>query len=80
MPPGPDRPLGPAILRIAAWPIETIAPLRDDAFAARVDAWIEAGDAIGRDGGTLAGRLHAVIPALGDRAARRAALDLKRRL
>ncbi|GJE00520.1 lantibiotic dehydratase [Methylobacterium isbiliense] len=80
MPPGPDRPLGPAILRIAAWPIETIAPLRGDAFAARVDAWIEAGDAIGRDSGTLTGRLHAVIPALADRATRRAALDLKRRL
>ncbi|WP_407520161.1 lantibiotic dehydratase [Methylobacterium oryzisoli] len=80
MPTVPDRPLGPAILRIAAWPIETLAPLRCDGFAARVDAWIEAGEAIDRDGATLAERLHALIPSLTDRAERRAALALKRRL
>ena len=35
-----SRNLGPAILRIAGWPIETIEALRSAELAERVDAWI----------------------------------------
>lgn len=74
------RPLGPAILRVAGWPIETLAPLRSAGLAARVDAWIAQDEAIADRNGALAARIHACVPGLADPAVRRAALALKRHL
>jgi lantibiotic biosynthesis dehydratase-like protein len=73
-----SRNLGPAILRIAGWPIESMEALRSAAFAARVDAWISDDEGIERDGEDLAQGLERLVPEIKDRRTRRMALDIKR--
>jgi hypothetical protein len=72
------RRLGPAILRIAGWPIETLDSLRSETLVQRVDEWIGNDDAIRYEGEALALELHKAVPGLGDREMRRLALELKR--
>ena len=76
--PRPFGTLGPALLRVAGWPIETVAPLRSQSLVARIDAWIDEDDAILQDGEGLSQRLHALIPGIDGRETRRSALALKR--
>lgn len=71
--------IGPAIMRIAGWPIETVEPLRSAHLAARVDAWIREDDEIRRDSEALARHIHDAVPQIMDRKARRIALEIKRR-
>jgi hypothetical protein len=73
-----SRTFGPAILRIAGWPIETIEALRSAEFAERVDAWIREDETIRRGADDLAQRLHDLVPRIADRRTRRMALDIKR--
>src|SRR5262245_17798808 len=73
-----SRTFGPAILRIAGWPIETIEALRSVELAARVDAWIRDDELIGHDGEDLAHELERLVPRIEDRGTRRIALDIKR--
>ena len=75
-----SRNIGPAILRIAGWPIETINALQSPQLAARADEWIRNDDAIRRESDALARRLHEAIPQIDDQRTRRTALELKRYL
>lgn len=70
--------LGPAILRIAGWPIETIQALRSAELAERVDAWIRDDEVIRRDSEDLGQQLERLVPRIEDRRTRRMALDIKR--
>jgi Lantibiotic dehydratase, N terminus len=72
------RRLGPAILRIAGWPIETLDSLRSERLVKRIDDWIGNDDAIRHESEALALELYQAIPRLGDREIRRLALELKR--
>ncbi|WP_018263002.1 lantibiotic dehydratase [Methylobacterium sp. WSM2598] len=74
------RGLGPAILRVAGWPIETLAPLRAAALTNRVDAWIARDEALLREGAALAGEVRAALRGAEDPARRGALLDLARAL
>ncbi|WP_025034668.1 lantibiotic dehydratase [Bradyrhizobium sp. DOA9] len=74
------RPLGPAILRIAGWPIECLEPLRASELCQRIDRWIGHEDEIRHDSRLLAAQLHELIPKIPDRRLRGLALSLKRAL
>ena len=74
------RPLGPAILRVAGWPIESLEPLRAPDLAARIDRWIANEDEIRQTSRLLAALLHELIPRIAQGSARGAALTLKRAL
>jgi hypothetical protein len=77
---GGARWLGPAILRIAGWPIESLDGLRSRQLTKRIDDWIGSEEEIRRASDLLAADLYNVIPRLGDRTIRRLALELKRHL
>jgi hypothetical protein len=70
--------LGPAVLRVAGWPIESLDGLRSRQLTKRIDDWIASEDDIRRSSDLLAVELYKIIPLIDERAARRAALDLKR--
>jgi hypothetical protein len=72
--------LGPAILRVAGWPIESLDGLRSEQLTKQIDDWIGNEDEIRRESDGLAMELYKVIPRLGDRTIRRLALELKRSL
>jgi len=72
--------LGPAILRVAGWPIESLDDLRSRQLTKRIDDWIGNEDEIRCESDGLAAELYKIIPRLGDRAVRRMALELKRYL
>ena len=72
--------LGPAILRVAGWPIESLDGLRSQQLTKRIDGWIKNEDEIRRESDGLAAELYKIIPRLGDRTIRRLALELKRNL
>ncbi len=72
--------LGPAILRVAGWPIESLDGLRSQQLTKRIDDWIGNEDEIRRESDGLAAELYKIIPRLGDRTVRRLALELKRSL
>src|ERR1700760_1259420 len=72
--------LGPTILRVAGWPIESLDGLRSPALCKRIDDWIDNEEAIRRESDVLAIAVHEIISRLQDRTVRRLALDLKRRL
>src|SRR3954465_3893159 len=74
------RPLGPAILRVAAWPIDTLEVLRSPNHSARIDRWIAHEGDIQRTSRLLAAQLRELIPNMEQRKARSAALSLKRAL
>jgi hypothetical protein len=72
--------LGPAVLRVAGWPIESLDSLRSRQLTKRIDEWIANEDEIRRSSDLLAAELHKIVPLIDERTARRAALDLKRSL
>ena len=72
--------LGPTILRVAGWPIESLDGLRSTQLTKRIDEWISNEDELRRESDGLIAELYEVIPRLGDRTVRRLALDLKRNL
>lgn len=72
--------LGPAILRVAGWPIESLDGVRSRQLTRRIDDWIANEDEIRRSSELLAVELYKLIPLIDERAARTAALDLKRSL
>lgn len=72
--------LGPAILRVAGWPIESLDGLRARQLTKRIDDWIDNEGEIRRSSDLLAAELYRIIPRIDDRITRRAALDLKRSL
>jgi hypothetical protein len=74
------RPLGPAILRVAAWPIDTLEVLRSPNHSSRIDRWIAHEGEIQRTSRLLAAQLRELIPNMEQRKARSAALSLKRAL
>lgn len=75
-----ERWLGPAILRVAGWPIESLDGLRSRQLTQRIDDWIGAEAEIRRESDALAIRIHEIIPCLADKTIRRQALALKRSL
>jgi hypothetical protein len=75
-----ERWLGPAILRVAGWPIETLDGLRSQQLTKQIDDWIEREEHIRRESSRLVDKLHGIIPSLGEREIRRLALELKRLL
>ncbi|MCB9755814.1 MAG: hypothetical protein H6713_38275, partial [Myxococcales bacterium] len=76
----PDVSLGEhAVLRVAAWSIESVAVFRAPELAAATDAWIADELAHAEVAAALCDRLHAAVPRL-ERRARAAALRTKRRL
>ncbi|TYO68391.1 hypothetical protein FXV83_00735 [Bradyrhizobium hipponense] len=72
--------LGPAVLRVASWPIESLDGVRSRQLTKRIDDWIANEDEIRRSSDLLAAELYKIIPLIEERAARTAALDLKRSL
>ena len=70
--------LGPALLRVAAWPIEAVDELRSPELSSRVDGWIEREARVLAEGDRLADRIRDVVPRLD--ASRAEALELRRRL
>jgi hypothetical protein len=72
--------LGPAILRIAGWPIESLDGLRSSQLTKRIDDWIGSEEEIRHASELLAADLYNVVPRLGDITTRRLALELKRHL
>lgn len=77
---GRPRWLGPAILRIAGWPIESLDSLRSQQLTNRIDDWLVSEGEIHRESDVLAVELYKVVPRLGERTLRRLALELKRHL
>ena len=75
-----ERWLGPAVLRVAGWPIESLDGLRSQQLTKQIDGWIEREEGIRLESVQLADELYKIIPRLGDRAMRRLALELKRHL
>ncbi|WP_328978470.1 lantibiotic dehydratase [Streptomyces canus] len=72
--------LGPVIVRVAGWPIETVSGLRSPALAARVDRWLGQQDALRVKAAVLSDQLHGVIPHIKNRRRRADVLALRRRL
>lgn len=70
--------MGPLLVRVAAWPVETLDGLRSPQLAARVDRWIEREEATRAAGHAFADRLHDLVPQLRDVRGRRAVLALRR--
>src|SRR5439155_7712043 len=72
--------LGPAILRIAGWPIESLDGLRSRQLTKRIDDWIDSEEEIRYASDQLDADLYNLVPRVGDRTVRRLALELKRHL
>src|SRR5438874_3055137 len=75
-----ERWLGPTILRVASWPIESLDGLRSAQLCKQIDDWIDDEEAIRGESDRLAAALHKIVPQLVDRTIRRLALELKRKL
>ena len=71
---------GPAILRVAGWPIESLDGLRSPHLTKRIDDWIGDEEEICHASDGLAADLYKIIPRLVDRTIRRQTLELKRHL
>lgn len=71
---------GPIIVRVAAWPIESLLEIASPRLASRVDAWLETLDGLQRAADALCDELFTCVPAIPDRAARGAVLALRRAL
>jgi hypothetical protein len=72
--------LAPIILRVAGWPVETIARLRSPDLAEGVDRWLDRHEALCREAARLSELLHDLIPCIGEGPRRAAALVLRRHL
>src|SRR5260370_7250684 len=70
--------LGPAILRVAGWPIESLDGLRSQQLTKRIDDWIGTEDEIRRERDGLAAELYKITPRLVHPTVPRPALDLHR--
>jgi hypothetical protein len=72
--------LGPTILRVAGWPIESLEALRSQGLTKRIDDWIHNETQMRQASDVLAAELYKIVPRLRDRTIRRLALELKRHL
>ncbi len=70
--------LGPAIIRAAAWPIETIDRLRSPELALAADHWLDQEEIVRRDSARLSECLYQLVPTIADDALRAAVLSLRR--
>src|SRR5687768_16880743 len=72
--------LGPFVLRVAGWPIETLDQLRSPLLTEGVDRWLEREETVRMDSRRLADSLHALVPVIRDGALRSVVLSLRRRI
>ena len=69
-----------AVVRVAAWPLETVIPFASPALAEAADQLDDAEAAVLDRREAVVAALHAAVPLLGSRAARAWLLDVKRRV
>lgn len=70
--------LGPFIIRVASWPVETIDKLCSPRLTEEVDRWLEREKIVCRDSVRLSEFLHTLIPSIQDNVFRATVLSFRR--